>query len=61
MKGYKCKKCGGKIIQFYYVNKSLGNLVSYGEQNYMCLNCGEIYNNVKIEEIADITDIEVIE
>ena len=50
MKEYKCKKCSGKIIQFYYVNKSLGSLVNYGEQNYMCLNCGEIYRDVKIEE-----------
>ena len=50
MKEYKCKKCSGKIIQFYYVNKSLGSLVNYGEQNYMCLNWGEIYRDVKIEE-----------
>lgn len=56
MKEYKCKKCGGTLVQQYF-NLFLGPVKLTGKrENYMCLNCGRIYNDSIIEEIADMNE-----
>ena len=47
------KKCGGEIIRFYYMDGYLKNETNYMRTNCMCLKCGEIYRDVKIEEMAE--------
>ena len=58
MKEYKCKKCGGTISQ-YYEGYMIGAVrETRKKENYLCLNCWEIYKNVRIEEIADMKEVQ---
>ena len=50
---WRCKKCGGEIIRFYYMDAYFKNKTDYSRTNCMCLKCGEIHRDVRIEEIAD--------
>ena len=53
MKGYKCKKCGGSIVQLTENNYMILVKETCKKENYICVKCLEIYKNVRIEEIAE--------
>ena len=49
---WKCNKCGGTIAQYHNIFY-LGAIKNTGKrENYMCLNCGEIYKSALLKEIA---------